>query len=328
MLSFAWHDYDSGLKRSPASEKLKLAAGRADVVLNRYDDAIRLLSGIDDPEASYYLGVALGSASQPASRVSDAQAALLRAAKEPLWAPAARLESALLAARESGETGVADATRTIQTLAAATGAPVRIGALEVALLRRTGKADEAKKRLAFWLEQDPADDMLRVEASLLGGADDASLWNHLGADPERLLNVAEQYRELGAWDDAVKILDRQYAAVPANEMEPGTLLPQDNPLVVYYRGYCRLKLGQDPKPDFKLASALSTLYVFPHREIYYRIFQAAILQNFGDPVAHALLGDLYFDSLRADEAIAEWRRALALKNDLPALHRNLGPGAA
>jgi predicted Zn-dependent protease len=102
------------------------------------------------------------------------------------------------------------------------------------------------------------------------------------------------------------------------------VLPQEYPLVVYFRGYCKLKLGQDPAPDFRTASALSTLYVFPHREIYFRIFQAALQQNSADPVAHALAGDLYFDSMRISEAIDEWTKALSLKRDLPALHRNLG----
>jgi len=321
MWPFAWHDYDSGLKKTPGSEKLRLAAGRAAFVLNRYSDTIRLLGGLTGAEASYYFGTALASTSQ---RTEEARAALIRAAADSAWTAAAQLQLALLAARESGEPGLAEATRTLQTLAAAPGAPAQIGALEVALLRRTGKTDSAKKRLEFWLEQDPANDMLRVEQAFLGYPDDASLWNHLGADPERVLNVAEAYRELGDWDDALKIVSRQYSGVPETEKEPGTLLPQDNPLVVYYRGYCRLKLGQDPKPDFKTASALSTLYVFPHREIYFRIFQAALLQNVADPVAHALLGDLYFDSLQTDQAIAEWRKALALKPDLPTLHRNLG----
>ena len=317
----AWHDYSAGLRKTPGSEKLKLAAGRAAFVLNRYADTIRFLAGMTGAEASYYSGVALASTSQ---RVEEARTALTRAATDPLWATPARLQLALLAARESGEPGIAEALRTVQALAAGPGAPARIGALEVALLRRTGKAEEAKKRVEFWLEQDPANDMLRVERTLLGGTDDVSLWHHLGADPERVLNVADQYREIGAWDDALKVLNRQYSAVSENEMEPGTLLPQDNPLVVYYRGYCRLKTGQDPKPDFRMASALSTLYIFPHREVYFRIFQSALLQNVADPVAHALLGDLYFDSLQGDDAIAEWRKALALKQDIPALHRNLG----
>jgi len=321
--SVAWHAYDAGLKKSPGSAKLGLAAGRAAFVLGRFDDAIHILGGMADTnaEAGYYFAMALVNSSQ---RLPDARDALARAAKDPLYGEAARLQSALLAARESGDAGMTNTVRTIQALAAEPSAPARIGALEVALLRRTGKLDEAKRRLDFWLEKDPANDMLRVERSLTGGAEDSSLWDHLGADPERLLNVAEQYRELGACDDALKLLDRRYTSVPATEMEPGTLMPQENPLVVYFRGYCRLKTGGDPKPDFKTASTLSTLYVFPNRPIYFTIFDAALQENLADPVAHALLGDLYFNSERTDDAIAEWKKALGLKRDLPALHRNLG----
>ncbi len=318
--SYAWNDYEVGLMRSPRSVKLQLAAGRAAFVLNRYDDVIRLLVGMADAEASYYFGVALARASQ---RIPDTRDALNRAAKDPRWANAARLQLILLAAREYGKSGSAEAARALQAMAAEPGASARIGSLEVAMLRRAGNMEEAKRRLAFWLEQDPADDMLRVERAMLG-TEDAPLWNHLGADPERLLNVAEQYSELGAWDDALTILDWRYTAVPATETEPGTVPPQLNPLVVYFRGYIRMKLGQDPKPDFRKASALPTLYMFPHREIYFRIFEAVLLQNDSDAAAHALLGDLYFDSSRTDKAIAEWEKALALKRDLPALLRNLG----
>jgi tetratricopeptide (TPR) repeat protein len=322
--SNAWHEYDAGLKKSPGSVKLGLAAGRTAFVLGRYDDAIRLLGGLagTNPEAGYYFAMALVNTSQ---RLPEAQDVLARVGNDPQYGAAARLRSALLTAREFGvESGMAEAVRTIRALAAAPGAPARVGALEVALLRRTGKAEEAKRRLEFWLEQDPANDLLRVERSFSGDTDDPSLWDHLGADPERLLNIAEQYRELGACDDAMKLLDRRYTAVPVTETEPGALLPQDNPLVVYFRGYCRLKIGADPKADFKTAGTLSTLYIFPNREIYFKIFETALQQNPSDAVAHALLGDLYFNSERTDEAIAEWKKALALKRDLPALHRNLG----
>jgi tetratricopeptide (TPR) repeat protein len=320
--NFAWHDYQAGLKKSPGSMKLAVAAGRAAVALNRYADAIRLLK---DPanggaEAAYYYGVALGSTSQ---HVAEAKAALNSAANDPAYTVAAKMQLAMLEARESGAPGAAEATRILQALGATAGAPAQIGALEVAVLRRAGKVEESKNRLRFWLQQDPANDMLRVEQSF-SGKDDPTLWDHLAADPERVLNVADQYRQIGACDDALKILDRQYSARPATETEPGAVLPQDYPLVVYYRGYCRSKVGDDSKPDFSAASKLSILYVFPHREIYFRVFAAAIAQDSADPVAHALLGDLYFDSLQTPEAISEWRQALALKRDLPALHRNLG----
>ena len=42
-------------------------------------------------------------------------------------------------------------------------------------------------------------------------------------------------------------------------------LPQDYPLVAYYRGYCAERLGRSGREDFALASRQSTRYVFPNR---------------------------------------------------------------
>ena len=316
----AWNEYP----KSPSGGATRmLAAGRATFVLNRYSDAIRLLKDLvaSSAEAAYYYGTALGSAP---GNLSEAQRALARASSDPTWAPAAQLQLALLGAREHKGPRQAEATRMLQALAAAPGASARLGALEAAMLRRTGKPGEAGKRLDYWLEQDPANDLLRVERALSGATDDAALWSHLGADPERVLNVAEQYRQIGACDDALKVLDRRYSPVSPNETEPGAVLPQENPLVVYFRGYCRAQMGGDPAPDFRTAKTLSTLYVFPHREIDFRILAAALQRDSADEVAHALLGDLDFNALQTDQAIAEWKKALAIRRDLPSLHRNLG----
>jgi tetratricopeptide (TPR) repeat protein len=319
---FAWHDYRTGLEKCPGSARLAAAAGRTAFVLNRFEDAIRLLApvvakGGDEAEAEYYYGAALGAA----GRAADARTALSSASRDPRWAPAARLQLALLAAREGD---VAAAVPMIQALAADAHAAVRTGALEVAILRRAGNAEAARQRLRFWREQDPADNMLRVESVLLGGGEDPSLWSHLGSDPERVLNLADLYFGMGAFEDALKLLDRRYPSAAASEAEPGAVLPQDHPLVEYYRGYCRLKLGQDPGADFTAAGALSTRYIFPSRASSYPVLKDALAHNDADAAAHALLGDLYFYSLETEQAIAEWRRALALKPELPALHRDLG----
>ena len=321
-LVLAWSDYERGLKRTPGSAELALAAGRTAVALNRYEDAARLLKGLANTsaEAAYYYGVALAEGSP---QVEEAQTALVLAAKDQAYAPAARLQLARLAAREQGAAGLAEAVRAVQALAGKSGAAPGVGGLEVALLRRSGKVSEANQRLKFWLAVDPANDLLRVEQTW-GGVDDPALWRQWGADPERVLNVAELYMNIGAYDDAVKLLERNYPAPADTEKEPGAALPQENPLVAYFRGYCRQKMGQDARGDFSQASSLPALYVFPHRAVEFKILAAALGQNEADGLAHALLGDLYFDSYRPMEAIAEWKKALALKPELPALHRNLG----
>ncbi len=321
---FAWNDYGRALKLVPTSSKLLVAEGRMAMGLNRFDDAISLLKDVapTNAEAAFYYGVALASSS---GQLEQARTALTAAAKDATYTNAARLQLALLTAREKGPAGLADATKTVQELAAQHGTPARIGALEVALLRRTGSREAAKNRLAYWFNQDPADEMLRFEQTLSGDNEGAAaLWNHLAADPERVLNLAEQYRQMGDYEDALKLLERHYPEQPATQKEPGKVLPQDDPLVAYFRGYCKLKTGQDAQADFALGRTLSSLYIFPHQAIYYQILNAALAQDNRDAVAHNLLGDLYFDSYLTTQAMAEWKQALALKKDLPALHRNLG----
>lgn len=319
----AWGEYLAGLEKFPNSEPLIKAAGRTAFLLSRYDDVVKLLAPLVSrplayhPEDQYYYGVA----SAKTGAIQQAKAALAKAAGDPAWGTAARVQLALLAAREHDLNA---ALETIQPLAASSGATVWTGAFEVALLRRAGKTEAARQRLQFWSDRDPANNMIRVERVLLGDGDDPALWEHLAGDPERVLNLVDRYLEMGAAEDALKLLDRRYPAVPAIEMEPGTALPQDNPLIAYYRGYCRSLLGQKGDSDFTAAGSLSTQYVFPHRASSYAVLKAAIAANNSDAAAHDLLGDLYFNSLDADHAIAEWRQALALKSDLPALARNLG----
>ena len=199
---------------------------------------------------------------------------------------------------------------------------IRAGGMEVALLRRTGRLAEAKARLRHWRSIDPPSSFLRHEAVLLGAADEA-LWAHLASDPERVLELAVDYMSLGLWDDAHALLARRYpsAGVVA---EPGMVLPQDYPLVAYYRGYCAEKAGRSGREDFALASRQSTRYVFPNRALSLVVLRRAVEANPGDATAHFLLGSLYLSEGRADEALAEWEMARALDPKIPVLHRNIG----
>lgn len=287
-LAGAWGEYLAGIAKFPSNRPLLEAAGRLAFTLNRFDDAVKLLtplvSGILPNAADeYYYGVARAQTG-----------ALEKAARDPVWRPAARLQLALLAAR-AHTMNAADSSE---------------GGIEIALLRRAGKADAAKQRLEFWSERDPANLMIRFERVLTTNRDDADLWERLAATPEKALDLADRYLEMGAADDALKLLDRPY--------------PKENPLIAYYRGYCRSLLGKSPAADFRAAASLSTRDVFPHGATAFAVLKAAVAADNSDAVAHDLLGDLYFNSLDVDRAITEWKRAMALKPDLPALARNLG----
>jgi hypothetical protein len=163
------------------------------------------------------------------------------------------------------------------------------------------------------------DSFLRLEEIQLGVKDDA-LWIHLAADPERVLDIAGTYLDFGMYRDAMTVLDHAYPAVPANQTEPGSALPQDYPLVAYYRGYCRRKLGQSGAADFKLASSQRLEYVFPNRADTAPVLQAAIEENAQDASAHFLLGLWRLNGNGTANAITELQAARAIRTDIPELH--------
>lgn len=199
---------------------------------------------------------------------------------------------------------------------------VRAGGMEVALLRRLGRTQEARARVRHWRDEDPADSLLRHEAVLLGGAD-ASLWPHLASDPQRVIGMAADYMALGLWEDAHALLARTYPAARV-VAEPGAVLPQDDPLVAYYRGYRAEELGRSGREDFALASRQSTRYVFPNRPESFRVLRRALEANPGDPTAHFLLGSLFLSGRQAEQALGEWEKARALDPKIPVLHRDIG----
>ena len=323
------HDvYAAALAAFPDSPELERAAGRLAVQLKRYEEAVEPLSTAvarksNDAEALYYLGLAHGALGE----TQKARFAWDQAATLPAWRAASLLQLGRLAAR--GGSGLthsrhdpSEGLRLVELALAESPEMIRAGGMEVALLRRIGRLAAAKGRLAHWQTLDPPSSFLRHEAVLLGDADDA-LWAHLAGDPERVLELAVDYMALGLWDDAHALFARPYPATGV-VAEPGMVLPQDYPLVAYYRGYCAEKLGRSGREDFALASRQSTRYVFPNRPESVVVLRRAIEVDPRDATAHFLLGSLHLSGGKTDEALAEWEKARALDPRLPVLHRNIG----
>jgi len=147
---------------------------------------------------------------------------------------------------------------------------------------------------------------------------------HLAADPYRVLNVAAEYARLGLYKKALQVLSRDYPAVNPDQREPGTVLPQNNPLVVYFRGYCREKTGESGANDYAQASRLSTLYVFPSTLEDKLSLEAALRSNSNDPTAHYLLGTWFFARTKISEALPEWEAARHQNPKIPALQASIG----
>ena len=200
---------------------------------------------------------------------------------------------------------------------------MRLGVVEVALLRHLGRESEARERLAQWLKLDPSNSALRFEGTLLGGTD-AALWAHLASDPDRIIEVASEYMRLGMFDTAAKLLAHDYPAVDASTTEPGTVLPQQHPLIAYYRAYCDQRLGRPAIDEYKAAAQLSTRYIFPSRADTILVLRAAVAANPEDASAHFLSGSLWMSGGMTDRALAEWEKARQLQPAIPTLHRNIG----
>jgi tetratricopeptide (TPR) repeat protein len=270
----------------------------------------------NDGEALYYLGLAQDAQDE----TQKARFAWDQAATLPGTRAVSLLQLAGLAARGGSDPGAS--LRLVREALAVSPQMIRAGGMEVALLRQLGRTPEAKARLRQWREEDPADSLLRYEAVQLG-ASDPTLWSHLASDPERVLGLAVDYMALGLWEDARELLARPYPAAGV-VAEPGAVLPQEYPLVAYYRGYCEERLGRSGREDWARASQQSTRYVFPNRPQSLRVLRRVLEANPGDATARFLLGSLYLSGGQTDEALTEWEKTRSVDPHIPVLHRNIG----
>ena len=319
-LLVAYATYEDGRRRFPASFALGKAAGRLAVALKRYEDAVDRLLPVEaratqDPEIAYALGLALVARDDAA----QARPRFELAARARATRPAALLQLARLDAA-GGRTDTA--LDRLRTATAESPGMVRAGGLEIALLRRAGRLEEARARLSHWLAVDPTSGTLRHENVLLGG-DDAGLLAHLAGEPQRILDVAVDLMSVGAHDDALALLSRAW---PRDGVfgEPGALRPESHPELAYYRAYCKEKTGQDAHAEYDAASRMATTYVFPNRAESLPVLERAVAVNPDDATAHFLLGSLWLSGGRSDRALAEWDTALRLDPRRPILHRNVG----
>jgi tetratricopeptide (TPR) repeat protein len=313
--------YRAGLNRFPHSVPLTRSLGRLEVALKQFSAAIEHLSSVmervsNDQEASYYLGIAHAANGQ----LDKARRAFEVSEQFGGFRPASLYELAALDARQGN---LEQAHQRLAAAAQEFPEALRLTDLDLTLLRLSGNEQAAKDHLAILLKGDPANSFLRYEAARLGQQGE-TLWAHLAADPERILEIAVQYMHLGLYAEAVGILARDYPTGSGVVSEPGMPSPQQYPLIAYYRGYCRELLHQDAAADFAAAARRPTTYVFPNRPESFDVLKHALAANPKDANAHALLGSLYMSGGIEEAAMTEWEAARALNPAIPALLRNMG----
>ena len=142
----------------------------------------------------------------------------------------------------------------------------------------------------------------------------------LANDSIRVLNLAAEYMRLGLYQRALTVLSRDYPSPPLDQTEPGALSPDSHPMIAYFRE----RLGQSGVSDYKIASKLSTAYVFPSSAEELTVLSAAVRTNSQDATAQYLLGTLDFSRGLTDSALEEWSLARKSNPQVPVLDASLG----
>jgi tetratricopeptide (TPR) repeat protein len=320
----AWNDYTEGLAATPASFDLMKAQGRLDVNLLRFEEASKLLKNVEDratwdAETRYYRGIA----EEELGHHSEARIEFEAAYRNPSFRTAGGLLLAELLASEHDVSGALSVLAKACPDVADSFSTQRCVEDTVALERASGQRDVARQLASASLANYPTSALLKNELSILG-APIQGLDQHLAADPNRILDLVIQYNRLGLYADSLALLSRNYPQVSVLESEPATVSPDKNPLIAYYRGYCREQLGQSGKSDFEAASKMSLRFIFPSQADTIPVLHAALAANASDASAHFLLATLWFSKGIVDPAIEGWQRAASLRPDIPTLDANLG----
>lgn len=307
--------YRDGLRNYPDSFGLAKSAGRLAAGLLLYEEAIQHLQKAQprdtpDPEIAYYLAIAYEGIGDNRHAVTQFETAQ----RLPSFHAAANLKLAEVEAREGH---LLEAKLYLEQALHSVPDDLR-SAEELVTVEHALKQDEAARSLTnSWLSRHPTSYFLREESHNPDLA-------HLAADPYRVLNIAAEYTRLGLFRRALEVLSRDYPAVLSDQSEPASVLPQHHPLIAYFRGYCREKMGESPAADYAAASKLSTEFVFPDGAETLTVLRAALRANPHDATASYLLGTFYFSRGLTDPALSQWATAREFNPNIPALHASAG----
>ncbi len=327
----AWDVYGSGLAKFPTGVALLKARGRLADGLWRYQEAATLLGKAEerdnsDAETHYYRGIAEAALDHSANARTELEAAH----NSPLFQAAAGLLLAELMARQhdgAGALKVLEASCSASSGGNAQSEDLRCIEETVALERATGDLEAARSLADKSIPRYPTSLFLRIEAAKVGSHvrhAGPELDRHLAADTNRILYLVFQYNRLGLYADSLELLDRSYPTTAPEDSEPGAPLPSTDPLLAYYRGFSREKLGKSGAVDYAAASQMPLRYIFPSEPDEITVLHAALTVNASDASAHFLLGTLFFSKGIVDPALEEWKLAESLNPKIPSLQASMG----
>jgi tetratricopeptide (TPR) repeat protein len=254
-----------------------------------------------DGEPYYNLGLAL----KMQGRYGKALAAFHKAVWNAAWVNPACFELARLASREAN---YPLALEYLQRSLQHNSRHHKARHLKIALLRRTGLTDAARRAAQQALEFDPIEYGALWEGFLLDG--DREFDEIVKSGPEVHIELALDYALAGLFEEAISLLER----VSSDTMAAYTL------------GWVLAQAGRGQAAEkmFRRAAALPPDYCFPNRLEDVLILEAAQEANPQDGRAPYYLGNFWYAHHRYEEAISCWEKSIELDGSLATAHRNLG----
>lgn len=341
--------YEEALKRDPQNSRTNLNLGiyyarqakwdKAELYLQ---NAYQRLTGLHympdvaktgtiyhtnpkDGEMLYYLGVI----SLQLNKEKEAESFFWKSAWYPGFQSPSYLELAKLYWKQGKTAKALDAIENSINLS---GKSTAAKFFKSYFLSSTGKVNEAKALLKSNIEFDSVDWLSRVELARLDKNNAAldDIIAHMGIPLQEVLEVSTFYNQIGAYAEAVALLDYvmancpEYASTPMQKeaVEPFT----KSPLLNYMAGYYTHKAGDEAKAldYYKKAAAMSSDYCFPFRTEEKLMLEDVIALNPSDYKAKYYLGNLLYYYEQKDEAVEAWKNSVETYPGFGLAYRNLG----
>jgi tetratricopeptide (TPR) repeat protein len=313
--------WEEALKRDPCDVRVNTALAINYYKKARYADAEKLLrkaverateryTSPMDGAPFYYLGLVL----KAQGKIDEAYPNFYKSTWSAAWRSPGYFEVAEIAAMR-GDTKAA--LQFADSSLEANAMNIRALALKSAVLRASGRPQDALALAPAFHKVDPLDVRAMTEQWLAGNAEAAGkLSIALKNFPNTGLETAVEYMNAGLWKDGSSILNQTIKAAPDKS--------KVSPLVYYYLSYFARKMDQSQKASeyLQLAVKAPTDYVFPFQRETIDVLEQAMAANPSDSRAPYYLGNLLYD-WQPQRGVELWEKSASLGADFPVVYRNL-----
>ncbi len=310
--------YTEGLRRDPTDARINnayglllLRRGRIEESEKYFREAIKKLTRSNpnpyDSEAFYNLGLCL----KYRERYDEAFDAFFKAT----WSEAQKARSEYqLALIEARRKRYEEALNHLDDSLVYNAHNLKARTIKTAILRKIGRAEEAKREAEITLEIDRMDIAALYELSKSGNAEKEELLQRLQSNHNYAIEISLEYSDAGFYDEAKELLS--YC-----ERKDGTTYP----MIHYHIAYDLEKAGKEEEAEKYLEKAKEDIpdYCFPHRIEDMIVLEDAVSRSERDYKALYYLGNLYYDKRNYGKAIDCWEKSVLICDSFPTTHRNL-----